>query len=361
MTEWIICRAGGNDHQRQVARAVCKARAEKVYDPKYEAAYRHCLECLGIKRLGDEDLLTQVLTSGDVTSALYDTAMQNLARIGAMYGVNPFGQTKEALIDLIEEKIDAGVEPVFKEAGISTPKPKNGHTRGTPAPGARPRYTYKEDTMGEFTVTFTGKGVLKDAGKHGYEAASLGSGKVSASIKCATLAELPSLTMPELVTVETMAIEPGFDHSKALMERTSRELNLLGINAQGSEAGVGAAFTGVSVGELGNAALFMILLHERGKRKVVVSDHQMTWFDTKQAAGLIHRVKTGDKVAKKITEWADTRINEVKAVQAEALVSAAPPKAPKAPKPKAQAKAPAKKSAKKSAVAKTASLIPGGD
>lgn len=135
---------------------------------------------------------------------------------------------------------------------------------------------------------------------------------------------------------------PDTPHTETLIRRAKRELEAIGI-----ENSKHNFFTNGEM-DAGNVATILMLLAERANRKVTITDHSLTWYDLKQALGLVDAIRRGDKMAMALGKWADdlhikSKMAELEAEEAKAAKPKA--KAKKAAKPKAKAKAKSKKAA----------------
>jgi hypothetical protein len=155
-------------------------------------------------------------------------------------------------------------------------------------------------------------------------------------------------------------------HAHTLFGRTVRELGRIGIvrNASLDDATMmGFDLSNVPAKERVSAINLVRLLAERARRDVKRSDHQLTWFDTKQAAGLVWASQQGDDGAIALMAWADSRIDVVRTKEAETLKAQAKAKAAakKAEAAKSGAADTASKSGGESSGQAGVSLIPGPD
>lgn len=143
-----------------------------------------------------------------------------------------------------------------------------------------------------------------------------------------------------------------------MFKRCTRELGRIGIIVDTKSFKAEAIIFDmgkVPVKERAKACTIVTNLMSRAKRPVTHSDHQLTWFDLKQAAGLIHLAKNGDKEAVTILKWANGTMDAVRAKLGEELKA----KAKKPAKSAGDRKSPPKsKPAKGGKKKKTASLAP---
>lgn len=159
------------------------------------------------------------------------------------------------------------------------------------------------------------------------------------------------------VTITT----PG-EYAEVLFERCRRELGRIGITMGDDLSGDTIEFDlgGIAVAKRPMANQILLNLMSRASRKVPRSSHELSWYDLKQAAGLVHGAKIGDKDSIKIMEWADKAMNEARAKLGAEVVKAAKPKAPAGGAKTTNKSGAAKGGSKsnKSAKKKAASLAP---
>jgi len=221
---------------------------------------------------------------------------------------------------------------------------------------------------GSVRVTITGKGKVGECTGDGWGAKGAGKGLVAALGTFSAEAVYEGLIVPPLTTKEAIFTLVATKNAERLFPRASRELNLLGITFIGAEAvGKGEeaqeeytfAYEGI-VEDVVNVARLLSAVMVRGDRKLGHTEHPLTWFDLKQAAGLIHLAKEGDAVAAEVIGWGNDILGTIKdAAKADAKAKREAMMAAKKveTKAKAEAKAKAEGAAKAKAEAK-AELAP---
>ncbi len=121
-------------------------------------------------------------------------------------------------------------------------------------------------------------------------------------------------------------------NADVLFARCTRELGRLGITIENAGADSDTLrfdLSGIPMAKRGMANSLLMNLMIRASRSVSHSEHQLTYFDLKQAAGLVHDVKQGDADAIKITECFDKVMDEARAKLGKELTKSAPKPAPK--------------------------------
>ena len=167
----------------------------------------------------------------------------------------------------------------------------------------------------EFYFTVRGKGKAGDFPK------PWTAKKESATIVSANIGPLSdaNIVIPKLETYGGANVDiVAFDNSDLLFGRCTRELGDLGVIYLGKDGSVVKFDIGaIPLDEAPQALMFLLKLNDRAAKKVTASDHQLSWYDMKQAAGIVEGMKKGDAEAILVGSWADGRVGGVKKARAE--------------------------------------------
>ena len=201
---------------------------------------------------------------------------------------------------------------------------------------------------GKLQIHAVGKGTLKAAKAAGWSAVAIAGQVGTIDINSPELEDLEGLEIP-LVDLGSAEITVGGGaHAETLVNRATRELGRIGCVVLSVESGVGATFgfMGVEVGDLIPAAGLLLEVSRRTTKKVVQSDHQLSWYDLKQTIGLVWAAQNGDEDAMALAAWGDGKINEIREQEKAVIKAAQKERAVKKAEERAKVKA-AEKAAEK--------------
>lgn len=203
---------------------------------------------------------------------------------------------------------------------------------------------------GQFIVALEGKGTVKAASASGWDASS-GAVKGFVNAESKALDEPTALDMSAFKEVGMVQVRfASATHQDVLVNRSTRELDRIGIIVLdlGENEAV-FALEGVDPGDVPFAVTILRDMMDRAYRKVTHSDHQLSWYDLKQAIGLVWAVQGGDTAALEVMQWGDNRNQAARDKEKEEL------------RAKKKAEAEAKAKAAQAEEGETANLAEAGD
>ena len=183
---------------------------------------------------------------------------------------------------------------------------------------------------GKLQIHAVGKGTLKAAKAAGWSAVAIAGQTGNIDINSPELDDLDGLDVPLAAMGSAEITVGGGAHTETLVTRCTRELGRIGIVVLEAKNDEGATFgfMGVEVSDLIPAAGLLLEMSRRTTKKVVASDHQLSWYDMKQTIGLVWASQGGDADAIALMAWGDGKNKETKdqekaVVKAEQKVKAA--------------------------------------